>query len=448
MTMTPQEFLDSAAMSARQRLVVGIVCLAMLAHGLDLASASFVYPELVRLEHASMGTVTLTVTAGVLALALAGAVAGPLADRFGRKGVAIVGITVFGLATAAMGLVPSIGAFVGFRLLACLGLGAMVPAVLTIVADTTPAARRASMVSLVWCGAAGGYIAGSFLASAVLPAWGWRALLVLCGLPPLLLVPVVAWLVPESASVLVARGHTPERIREVLARLSPGRDLSVVDLAPPVRGQRRWAGAEVLSRRFLNATLLIWFCSFVGLGVVFLIANYLPLLIDRNGYGTAQTGVLVGLFGICGLAGQLLVSAALRRFDARAVLAVLWLVGIAGVAVAGVVRLSPAAFLVVVLLLGLSLGGANAILPALAAITYPAAVRATGMSWANGVGQLGPVIGGLAGGMMIGAGWPTATIFLVLAVPVLAGIVATLVLLAGSRRQRVREAAAAELAAR
>ncbi|MGV9847454.1 MFS transporter [Streptomyces sp. NPDC003442] len=430
--VNPQEILDLIGMGKRQWLIVAVCFTAMIVQGLDLASAGFVYPELVREHETTMGIVTLTVTLGGLSMALGGVVAGPLADRFGRKGIAIVGLLVFGTATAGMGLVPSIPAFVALRLLSGAGIGAMVPAVVTMVTESTPTARRASMVSLTWCGGAVGYVLGSFLASAVLPTLGWRALLMICGIPPVLLAPVLAALVPEPVGSLLARGCPTAAVQRSLTRLAPDRDLDAQDLATPTVAQRRQAaGSALVCRAFLPTTLLLWLCSFIGFGVVFLIANYLPLLLDHSGFTTAQSGVAVGLFGICGLVGQLLVSVALWRSDADSLLTLLWAVGGAGLVAVGVLQMGTGGFFGIVLLLGLFLGGSNAILPALATLTYPASARATGTSWANGVGQLGQLASGSLGGLMIGAGWSTPTIFLCLTLPLCGGIAATLALRTG-----------------
>ena len=51
--------------------------------------------------------------------------------------------------------------------------------------------------------------------------------------------------------------------------------------------------------------------------------------------------------------------------------------------------------------------GANA----LSAAYYPTASRATGVSWANGVGRIGSVPGSMLGGFMLSLGWGLPTVF-------------------------------------
>ncbi len=43
--------------------------------------------------------------------------------------------------------------------------------------------------------------------------------------------------------------------------------------------------------------------------------------------------------------------------------------------------------------------------------------RATGVSWANGVGRLGSVVGSLLGGVLLGFGWSPTTVYALVAIP-------------------------------
>ncbi|TKG69691.1 aromatic acid/H+ symport family MFS transporter [Prauserella endophytica] len=442
---TWQEFLDSAGgMSRRQRVVVLLTFLAMVTEGLDISIASFVYPEIVRDWGTSLGAITATVTSGVLAMAIGSVLAGPFADRYGRRSTVVVGMVLFGTTTAAMGLTTSIEPLMILRVAACVGLGGTVPVLLAVVADAVPSGRRAQMVSLAFCGVAVGTIVGGFLASAIIPVWGWPALLVSCGLAPLFLVPPIVLLVPDSPGVLIARGRPIAEVRSALATLVPGRDLSTVSFAAPAGtgSLRRVSGvATVLSRRFALTTVLLWLAFFIGLGVAFLILNYLPLMVRQQNFSAAQTGVIIGTFGWGAFIGQALVSFALKRFDRFLVVASLWALGLAGIFVVAAFTFGFAGLLLVVFGLGLSLASVSAALNAIGALAYPPAARATGMGWANGAGRLGTLASGLLGGLMLTAGWTIDMIFLAMGAPVAVGIAAAFLLRADDRRRLRRDTA-------
>ena len=59
--------------------------------------------------------------------------------------------------------------------------------------------------------------------------------------------------------------------------------------------------------------------------------------------------------------------------------------------------------------------GANA----LSAAFYPTPYRATGVSWANGIGRSGSILGSLLGGGMLALGWEVTTVYALVAIPAL-----------------------------
>lgn len=164
-----------------------------------------------------------------------------------------------------------------------------------------------------------------------------------------------------------------------------------------------------------------------------MIITYLPELAESGGLSESKAAVSVAAFGWGGLIGQLSVSFVLKRFNRFRVLAGLWAMTVLGLATAALGAGQFAALLATAFLLGLCLPAATSALQAIAAVTYPPFARATGVSWANSVGKVGPLAGGLLGGMMVDAGWTLATVLLVLALPVAVGLVATLTLNARSR---------------
>ncbi|KOV57861.1 MFS transporter [Streptomyces sp. MMG1121] len=424
-------------MSRRQWRIVVVGLLMMVAEGLDAVIAAFVYPKINKQWGTGDTAITATVTLSVLAMVVGGAVVGPLADRYGRKGVTVAGLTVFGLGTAAMALTHGIAPFAALRIVACLGLGAVLPTMMALVADWTPARRRGQMVALAFTGVTAGTTVGGVLSSVLVPAYGWPTLLAVCGLAPLLLIPALLRHVPESASVLAARGRPVAEVRRLLAAVVPDQDVCGVVLeraAAP--GPRRPPSRVILSRGTARTTALLWVCFLVGLGVMAVILSYLPLLTERTGLTSAQAGVAVAVFGWGGLMGQLAVSFALKRYDRFRVLVGLWGMSVLVLGAAALWTVQFAALLAGAFVLGLCLPAANSALQVIAAVAYPQSARATGISWANSVGKLGPVFGGVFGGLMVRAHWSLGTVLFVLAVPVALCILAARALRARTQEHR------------
>jgi AAHS family 4-hydroxybenzoate transporter-like MFS transporter len=72
-------------------------------------------------------------------------------------------------------------------------------------------------------------------------------------------------------------------------------------------------------------------------------------------------------------------------------------------------------FSVVGFLMGFFIGGASAGMMALAALSYPTALRSTGVGWGIAVARLGSAIGPIVAGGMISAGGGRLDVFAALA---------------------------------
>ena len=55
-----------------------------------------------------------------------------------------------------------------------------------------------------------------------------------------------------------------------------------------------------------------------------------------------------------------------------------------------------------------------------AAAYYPTVSRATGVSWANGVGRIGSVLGSMLGGVLLSLEWALHMVFAIVAIPAFA----------------------------
>jgi len=69
---------------------------------------------------------------------------------------------------------------------------------------------------------------------------------------------------------------------------------------------------------------------------------------------------------------------------------------------------------------GFGVSGSQVGANALAAAFYPTASRATGVSWASGIGRIGSVLGSMLGGTMLSLQWGLPTVFLIVALPAFA----------------------------
>jgi AAHS family 4-hydroxybenzoate transporter-like MFS transporter len=80
-----------------------------------------------------------------------------------------------------------------------------------------------------------------------------------------------------------------------------------------------------------------------------------------------------------------------------------------------------------VFMAGFGLSGAQTAANVLVAGFYTTAARATGVSWALGVGRIGSIIGSMTGGILLAAFHTVGTAFLLFAAPMVIAGVAMLV---------------------
>jgi EmrB/QacA subfamily drug resistance transporter len=149
-------------------LVLPALLLAAFAINLDTTIVNVALPTLVRELHSSNSQLQWIVDAYNLVFAAFLLVAGSLSDRFGRKGMLLAGLAVFGTASAAGGLMTSSGGLIAARAVMGLGAAMVFPATLSLISNIfVDRAERARAIGL-WGATAGiaialGPIAGGWL---------------------------------------------------------------------------------------------------------------------------------------------------------------------------------------------------------------------------------------------------------------------------------------------
>src|SRR5262245_47659969 len=191
MVIDVQAFIDAHALSGVQRRLLFLCFLVVAIDGFDTALIGFIAPA-VRVEWGlAVSSLGPLFAAGLLGLMLGAFVVGPLADRHGRKALLVVSMLVFGLASLAASLSGDLRTLTWLRFLTGVGLGGAIPTSITLASECCPAPRRASLVTLMFCGFTIGSALAGLIAAQVLERYGWRPLLVGGGVAPLALAPVL-----------------------------------------------------------------------------------------------------------------------------------------------------------------------------------------------------------------------------------------------------------------
>ena len=205
---------------------------------------------------ASVEALEWTVNAYNLSFAVLLMTAAALGDRFGRRRVFVAGLALFGLASAACALAPSVGALIAARAVQGAGAALVTTLALTLVATAFPPERRGSALGIFFAvnglAVAGGPLVGGAITEGI--AWEWIFWLnVPIGLA---LIPLVLARMPESRG-----GRTPRSTCPGLALVSRRRVRRRVGARarqPGGLGQRRGARRASAAGWRLIAAFVAW----------------------------------------------------------------------------------------------------------------------------------------------------------------------------------------------
>ena len=448
--MAAQPYIDVTAFIDRHRvsrfqIAIIVLCFLIVAiDGFDTAAIGFIAPVIRvhwQLVPSQLGAVFGAGLAGLMAGAL---LFGPFGDRIGRKRLLMLCAAGFGIASAASALSPSLAWLIVLRFITGLGLGGAMPNAITLTSEYCPSSRRSFLVTTMFCGFTLGSALGGFVAAALIESFGWRSVLLAGGVLPLALVPLLAWRLPESVRYLVAAGGARERIAATLARIAPEPALAHARFSAP-RGTASGSPVAHLFRADLvRGTLLLWLAFFMSLLVIYLLSSWLPTLLRTTGATLRTAALVTAMFQVGGTVGAIAIGWLMDRFNPHYVLAICYAAAGGFVAAIGMLAASPWLAAFAVFAAGFCVSGSQVGANALSAAFYPTDCRATGVSWANGIGRLGSVVGSIAGGAMLTMGLSMSALFVVVGVPAVAAGLAMATL--GRHRAKNAVVAAATVA--
>jgi EmrB/QacA subfamily drug resistance transporter len=299
---------------ARDRwLALGVLCASLLAIVVDNTIVNVALPTLVRELHATDSQLQWVVDAYNLVFAASVLAAGSLSDRFGRKGMLLAGLAVFGVASLAGGLTDDPGQLIATRAVMGIGSAMVFPSTLSLLSNVfTERGERARAIGL-WGATTGAAIAlGPIVGGWLLERFAWSS--VFYALAPIaaLAAVLVVWCVPTSrdpaappadrAGLLLSTAAMALLIYTIIeapnhgwasARTVIGLAVAVALFGVFIVWERR-ARAPMLdvslfaNLRFSAASAAVTITFFSLMGFIFLVTMYFQFL---KGYGPLSTGV-------------------------------------------------------------------------------------------------------------------------------------------------------------
>ena len=189
---------NTATMRTKPVILLSLLVASFLIN-LETTMVNVALPVLVRELHASTNQLQWIVDAYSLVFAALLLTAGSLSDRFGRKGMLLAGLTVFGVASAAGGLAATPAALIVARAVMGLGAAMTFPSTLSIITNVfTERGERAKAIGL-WGATAGAAIAiGPIVGGFLLEHYSWSSIFFAMGPVAAVGIGVIALCVPTS----------------------------------------------------------------------------------------------------------------------------------------------------------------------------------------------------------------------------------------------------------
>ena len=396
------------------RATIVFCLLATLCEGIDLQAAGVAAAGIIPEFKPGANQLGNFFGASTLGLFFGALIGGRLADSIGRKRVLVTSIALFGVFSLLTPLAWDMASLSLARLLTGLGLGGALPNVIALVAECSRDNRRNAAVAMVYSGLPFGGALISLI-SMLLAATHWRFIFVAGGVAPLVLAPIMALGMPESAAFRRVQIDNPAAVS--------------VDGATSAR---RGSFIAIFTEGRATGTLLLWVSFLLALLTLYLLLNWLPTLLIGDGLSREQAAVAqIGFTAGGGLAaivmGYLLESrwrgaTVVVTFVSLPILLVTLARASAELQVVGVI----------VTLLGCAVLASQAFLYAMAPSRYPTVIRGVGVGAAVAVGRIGSIAGPKLGGLLKAAGHGSSQLLMDLLPIVILGSVCAL-LLAGLR---------------
>jgi len=334
---------------------------------------------------------------------------GWMGDKIGRRKVFMITALNVALATGVMFFTPDPGGWIPgwiflsfFRFFVGFGNAGLIAVDIPLVQEFVPAYKRGWVTGLTTTLLPAGNILGAVSGAYLAPVIGWRGLF-LVGLTPALLVLAIRYWVPESPRFLLRTGRH-EQARKALAwalQVDP-QEIEVPAILAEVE---RTSWRELFKYpRSMAAACLIALSQTGGAGILLWITALFVMVLKITPPEASYLMIWVGVLGIVGRLVASWMSDALGRRPSG------FLIGMGGaitMALAGYwhdVYIGTVSVFFLFIMAQRFFGDASyAIIGPYLAEVWPNRLRASGMGFSYGVGNLGKIIGPLGRALIVGS---------------------------------------------
>ena len=404
--------LERLPMSGYQRKLFAIIATAWFFDSLDLGMMTFVLGS-IKSEFGLTATQTgILASSSFVGMFLGAAIAGMLADKFGRKPVFQVSMIFWGVGSLLCGFAENVNQLILFRVLLGFGMGMEFPIGLSLVSEIVPAKSRGRYIAILEGFWPLGFIVAGILAYAFLPILGWRGIFIALAFPALFVF-IVRRYVPESPRWLADAGHD-DKAESVMSRFEASvmRSARLVSLPSISKSLERAASIstqkgsfrDIWQGQYAKRTIMIWSLWFFALLGYYGLTAWLGALLQQAGYEATQSALYTVYISLAGIPGFIAAAWLVEAWGRKPTCVLMLLCSALSAYVYGQAAVQGVSFALLIssgLCMQFFLFGMWSVLYAYTPELYPTRLRATGTGFASAIGRGGALIGPFVVGVLL-----------------------------------------------
>ena len=280
--------LDRLPISPFHYRIFWLIGAGMFFDGYDLYVGASVLGAAVASKFAALPQVPQFISWTFVGMTLGSLIAGFLGDQYGRRFTYQFNLAVFGLASLAAAVAPSMEWLIVCRFVMGLGLGAEIVVGYSTMTEFVPPKSRGRWMAFMAFIVVAGFPATSLISTLVIPSFGWRPMFVIAGIGAL-----VVWYLrkslPESPRWLESHGRAEEAealMRTIEREVSHGATLPppAPTLPVPPWTLATLVGPALFPRLVVGSVVLI-----TANTLIFGFVNWLPTFFGQQGIGIARS---------------------------------------------------------------------------------------------------------------------------------------------------------------
>jgi AAHS family benzoate transporter-like MFS transporter len=359
----------------------------MFAEGYDIVVIGTVIPVIMKEWELSPVIAGTLASYLIIGMALGTFIISPLSDKYGRLKITIAGMFLFSICMLGAALSEGPTSFGICRFLSGLGIGGVMPNLISWVSDYSPKYRRNRMIAVQQSSYSVGGMLAAGAAMFIISDYGWRPVLMI-GVFPIICLPFLYKMLPESPTYYFKRGQF-DKLSAVLQKMNPNYNPSASDeFELAVAKSTKMPVAKLFQEHRAFSTIMIWLVLFCSMFMVYGMSTWLPKLMQGAGYDMGSSIMTLMSLSLGGIIGAYVGGLLSDKWNPKYALMTLY--GTAALAVALMsFQMDIVLLNIVVMVSGMGTLGAQYTFNAYVSQFYSPDMKSTAVGWSLGVGRIG-----------------------------------------------------------